>query len=49
LGKEYCVITLKTINGFKTLEAWITDTEDLKTKKKQIRAFAKAYKKKYNC
>ena len=45
LGKEYCVITLKTINGFKTLEAWITDTEDLKTKKKQIRAFAKAYKK----
>lgn len=43
-GKEYCEITIKTVDGFKKLQAFITDSEDKKILKKQISKFAKAYK-----
>jgi hypothetical protein len=43
-GKEYCEINIKTIDGFKRLQAFITDTDDKKLIKKQISKFAKAYK-----
>ena len=43
-GKEYCEINIKTIDGFKRLQAFITDTDNKKLLKKQISKFAKAYK-----
>ena len=43
-GKEYCEINIKTIEGFKRLQAFITDTDNKKLLKKQISKFAKAYK-----
>jgi hypothetical protein len=43
-GKEYCEINIKTIVGFKRLQAFITDTDNKKILKKQISKFAKAYK-----
>lgn len=43
-GKTYCEITLKTAEGFKKLQANITDTDDKKLMKKQLIRFAKAYK-----
>ena len=43
-GKEFCEITLKTAEGFKKIKAYITDSEDKKTIKKQMLKFAKAYK-----
>ncbi len=44
-GKEFCDITLKTSDGFKKLQAFITDTEDKKLLKKQMKKFMQAYKK----
>ena len=43
-GKNFCEITLKTTEGYKKLQALITDTEDKKLIKKQLSKFAKAYK-----
>ena len=43
-GKEYCEINIKTNDGFKRLQAFITDTDNKKLLKKQISKFAKAYK-----
>jgi hypothetical protein len=45
LGKEFCTIILKTPFGFKELKALITDTDDLKKKKKQMSIFWKSYQK----
>lgn len=43
-GKSECMIRLKTENGFKLLKAFITDSEDKKVIKKQLRRFYRAFR-----
>ncbi len=47
LGDDFCIIKLKTSDGFKEIKAFITDTDNEKQKRKQIIAFTKSYNK-YN-
>lgn len=42
-GKEYCDIILKTSEGYRKLQAYITDTDNRKLMAKQINRFRKAY------
>jgi hypothetical protein len=42
-GRDYCEITLKTADGFRRLNAFITDTENKKLIKSQLKKFHKAY------
>jgi hypothetical protein len=42
-GREFCEITLKTTEGFRKLNAYITDSEDKEVIKSQLKKFKKAY------
>lgn len=44
-GQSTCTITLKYQDGFKVLTAYITDSDNDKTLKKELLSFSKAYKK----
>lgn len=46
-GRDYCTIVLKTIDGYRKIKAFITDTENKDLIKKQLKKFEKSYLK-YN-
>jgi hypothetical protein len=42
-GRDYCEILLKTSDGYRKLQGFITDSDDPKVIKKQLKKFQKAY------